>query len=145
MAGWLFRVIPMARVFKLTPLIPSESNESRAFIRWARYSKRKHPELEMIYHIPNGGLRDIQTGARLKKEGVKPGMPDYHLPVARGGYHSLYIEMKIIEGGKLSDVQEKVITQLLKYGNKVVVCYGWEQAKKAVLDYLALEHEACEE
>ena len=39
-------------------------------------------------------IRDIRTAANLKKEGVKRGVPDICLPVSRGKYHGLYIEMK---------------------------------------------------
>ena len=42
-----------------------------------------------------GGKRDAKTATILKRQGVKAGVPDLHLPVARGGYHGLYIELKV--------------------------------------------------
>mgnify|MGYP004433785991 CR=1 FL=1 len=39
--------------------------------------------------------RDARTAANLKRQGVKAGVPDLHLPVARGGYNGLYIELKV--------------------------------------------------
>lgn len=56
--------------------------------------RRAHPELQLLYHVPNEGKRTWRTGARLKSEGLKPGVPDLCLPVARGKYHGLYVELK---------------------------------------------------
>ena len=61
-------------------------------MEWAEGQLIQHPELKMLYAIPNGGARNAITGALLKAEGVKPGVPDLCLPVARGKYHGLYIE-----------------------------------------------------
>jgi len=77
---------------KLMP--PSESNEQIALFQWVSYQLKRYPELELLYHIPNGGHRYATTAKRLKAEGVKAGVPDLCLPVARGGYYGLYIEMK---------------------------------------------------
>lgn len=113
----------------------SEHDEQVAFIEWSSYSLRHYPELEAIYAIPNGGLRNLRVGAKLKAEGVKPGIPDLHLPVARGGFHSLYIEMKFGSGKQTAT--QKLRQKILEgHGNKVVVCYGWEEAIGAVKEYL---------
>ena len=55
--------------------------------QWVTYQQGRFPELVLLYHIPNGGKRDAQTAISLKRQGVKAGVPDLHLPVARGGYH----------------------------------------------------------
>ena len=52
----------------------------------------------MLYHIPNGGTRDAIEGRHLKQQGVKRGVPDLCLPVARENYHALYIELKTDTG-----------------------------------------------
>ncbi len=81
----------------------------------------------MLYHIPNGGKRSKAEAGRFKAMGVKPGVPDIHLPVPRGPYHSLYIELKAPKG-RVSENQADWLADLNRYGNKAVVCYGWEQA-----------------
>jgi hypothetical protein len=48
----------------------SESAEQIALFQWANLSLKKHPELALLYHIPNGGLRNVVVAVRLKKEGV---------------------------------------------------------------------------
>ena len=89
-----------------------------------------------MYHIPNEGKRSVVRGAQMKREGLKKGVPDICLPVARGRYHGLYIEMKRRRDGRLTKEQEKWIERLNRYGNKAVVCRGWEEAAQAIGDYM---------
>lgn len=65
--------------------IASESQEQIALFQWANLAVGTMPDLCMLYHIPNGGLRTKATAARLKKEGVKAGYPDIGLDVAWRG------------------------------------------------------------
>lgn len=113
-----------------------ESDHQIALIKWAKMQQKAVPELSLLYHIPNGGHRSITTAARMKAEGVLAGVPDLHLPVSRGGYHSLYIEMKAPKG-RLSENQKRIIPLLEEENNKVVVCYSWIEAKDEILAYLA--------
>jgi len=96
----------------------------------------EHTELELMYHIPNGGKRNIATARRLKAEGVKSGVPDIHLPVARGAYHGLYIELKKQRGGNTTENQDTWVAALNKQGYRAIVCKGWEDASREILNYL---------
>ena len=113
----------------------SESVEQMCLFRWAAYSMGAMPELEWLYHIPNGGKRDITTAKRLKAEGVKAGVPDVCLPIPRGVYHGLYIELKAGKN-KTTDNQDKWLTALEGNGYLTAVCYGWEEASKVITEYL---------
>lgn len=88
--------------------VPSEHQEQCMLFAWAAY----RPVLALLHAIPNGGKRDIRTDAMLKAEGVKPGVPDIFLPIARGPYHGMYIELKRRKGGVLSKEQEAWIRAL---------------------------------
>ena len=125
----------MRRNYSVLPL-PTESIEQQRLFQWAILQSGKYPALLKMYHIPNGGKRSKTEAARFKAEGVKPGMPDVHLPTARGKYHSLYIEMKRQRGGRLSQDQKDRIDELREEGNKVVVCMGWEEAARVIMEYL---------
>ena len=94
------------------------------------------PELNLLYHIPNEGKRSVKTGARMKAEGLKKGVPDVCLPVARGGCHGLYIELKRQRGGTVSELQKEWITALTEQGYKAVVCRGADEAIKVIKEYL---------
>lgn len=89
-----------------------------------------------MYHIPNGGKRGKAEAIRFKAEGVKSGVPDICLPVARLGYHGLYIELKRRKGGKVSEEQNEWIGALNGQGYAAVVCRGWESAKEFIMAYL---------
>lgn len=113
----------------------TESEEQQALFQWAKLQECAHPELALLHHVPNGGYRSPKTATVLKAEGVKAGVPDVCLPVARGGYFGLYIEMKI-KGNKPSNAQLWWIDKLQKEGYLVWVCYGFEAAKEKILGYL---------
>ena len=103
---------------------------------WAEVQRAKWPELDLLFHIPNGSCKSINQAIKFKREGLKPGVPDLCLPVARQGYHSLYIEMKRSNGGRLSDAQKWWLENLRSQGNKAVVCNGFEEAAGVIEDYL---------
>ena len=114
----------------------TEADEQETLVEWARVQEGKWPELKLLHHIPNGGSRNKAEAARLQGQGVKPGVPDLCLPVARGGYHGLYIEMKRRKGGKVSSEQESWLDALRGQGYKAVICWGWEDAKNVIEGYL---------
>ena len=73
--------------------LSKEAGHQYAVMLWSQQPeiRKKWPELELLHHIPNGGSRDVVEAAHMKRQGVKSGVPDLHLPVPRGGYASLYI------------------------------------------------------
>ena len=71
--------------------LDDESGHQEALFSWAAYRTEIMPELQYMYHVPNGGKRDKATAAVLKRQGVKAGVPDIMLPAARAGYHGLYM------------------------------------------------------
>ena len=117
-------------------ITPHEGEEQATLFSWAAMKRGKYPELDLLFHIPNGGSRGKAEAARFKAEGVKPGVPDLFLPVARGPYHGLFIEMKRKKGGKVSDNQKAWIAALTVQGDLAVVCYGWKDAASLIVDYL---------
>ena len=72
----------------------SEHHEQAAVIAWKERNQHSIPELALLFAIANGGKRHVITAAILKAEGVEPGVPDLCLPVRRGNYSGLYLEMK---------------------------------------------------
>lgn len=117
-----------------------ESDHQIALFEWAAMVPL--PELRLLYANANGGARHKATAGRLKAEGVKPGVPDLCLPVARHGYHGLYIELKRpkegpgTRAGKTSDDQDAWIAALTAEGYRAVVCYGWVEASEEIMRYL---------
>ena len=115
----------------------SEEHEAQcAVIEWAEWNTSKYPELELLHHCPNGEKRDKAVAARLKRAGTKAGIPDLHLPVSRGAFTGLYIEMKA-KGGRLSPAQAKMIRRLRDENNDVKVCYSASEAIAVIEVYLS--------
>lgn len=120
----------------------TESGHQRAvFARAAQKDFRERfPLLErLMFAIPNGGSRGDNArsrairGAQLKAEGVKSGVADIFISLARHGYHGLYIEMKKPTNekgrkGSLSDDQEKFRDAANMEGYGYVACYTWQEA-----------------
>lgn len=90
-----------------------------------------------VFHIPNGGSRHKAEAARLKAQGVRPGVPDLFVPVARGGYHGLFIEMKRAKGGRVSTDQARWIRELQAQGYRAHVCAGAANAIGLLREYMA--------
>lgn len=116
--------------------VPTEAQEQITLMNWAALQSGKYPELKLLYHVPNGGSRNKAEAGRLRAEGVKAGVPDLCLPVARGEYHGLYIELKRQRGGRASRNQVEWLDALSRQGYKVALCYGWEAAAETILRYL---------
>lgn len=117
----------------------TEAQHQANVFKWSRQPsvRSKWPELALLFHIPNGGTRDPVEGKHLKQQGVKRGVPDLCLPVARGRYHGLYIEMKTPLGCTTPE-QEWWGRRLTEEGYLWEVCRGWNQAVKTLEWYLNL-------
>lgn len=128
-----------------------ELQNSKALATWAQMQSVAIPELNWLFHWPNGGARDRKTvirkgkavtfspaGAMLKAMGAKPGALDYWLFVPRGRFCAMAFELKA-PGEKLSKEQRDLSAQLLKCGFHVPdPCVDWESAARAITAYLAL-------
>ncbi len=114
-----------------------ESEHQKALFGWALLQRREYPELDLLFHIPNGGSRHSAEAANLKRQGVKAGVPDLFLPVPRADYHGLFIELKAGRG-RLSEKQEAWLTALSQQGYAAMVCYGWDCAAEEIVKYLEM-------
>ena len=120
-------------------LLPREGAEQATLFNWAQMMSGRYPELRLLFHIPNGGGRSKAEAGRFKMEGVKAGVPDLFLPVARGKCHGLFIELKRQDGGRVSAEQKAWIDELRGQGYEARVCCGWEHASEALLWYLTMQ------
>lgn len=123
------------------PPIQREATEQRALISWASLAVKMQPDLRWLYHVPNGGKRGKAEAGMLKAEGVKKGIPDLHLPVRRGIYTGLRIELKST-GSVPSDMtpeQKEWLEHFQGQGEFAVGVNGWELARDLIQAYLALE------
>lgn len=111
-----------------------EDAECKALWEWAQL----YPILrDCLFHVPNGGKRNAREAARMKGMGVRAGVHDYLLPVPRGAFHGLWIEMK---AGKNSatPAQKEWRARMQAQGYAAYIVYGWTQARHVIRWYLSL-------
>lgn len=115
----------------------SEHKEQAGFFTWARKPRTLmvFPELRWAHAIPNGGLREKRVAASMRAEGVTAGVWDILLPVKRGSYSGLYIEMKYGRNG-LTEQQEAFGAFVSAQGFATIVCRSAVEAVRAAMAYL---------
>jgi len=146
-AGATLRDEPLAKRRK-----PPREPEHRAqvgLVKWAALTRIPHfrgspaSDVEVsdtvadhLLAIPNGGARSPRTAGRLKAEGVKAGVWDLFLPLARLGYLGLWIEMKS-DTGDVSPEQKKFRARVERAGFATLVCReNWGLGAEAIAAYL---------
>lgn len=120
----------------------SEHSEQAAVIQWAGLMEGMYPVLAWLHSSLNGIMIPASKTTRariinhMKAEGMKKGIPDLFLPVARRGYHGLYIEMK---RGSNKPTPEQV--EFLKFAEEQgyldKVCYSADEAIETLKWYLS--------
>lgn len=127
----------------------TEAAHQTALFAWATLQMKEYPELKWMHHIPNGGARGndkrsaMIRGAQLKQQGVKIGVADIFLPIKRGEYSGLYIEMKKPDQKPKRDGKGGVSDEQQEFGDFVktqsfgwCVCYSWDEAADLIIQYL---------
>lgn len=121
----------------------SEHQEQAALVSWwFLYCNTIRTDYRLLFAIPNAQilLRHANNPAAMmaymRAEGFRKGAPDLLLAVPRGKYHGLFIEMKRAASGVVSDEQKDMLRILSAAGYMCMVCYGAEDAKRVIMDYL---------
>lgn len=117
-------------------MIPSEHEEQSTVIRYCDIKKIP------VFAIPNANALSsqnkqmaIRNMAKMKREGLRKGIPDLFIPVAKDNYHGLFIEMKRIKGSTTSKEQKDWIEKLNNNGYKAIVCKGSKVAIEEIEKY----------
>jgi len=111
---------------------------------WIRTHESQYELLRFIFHVPNGGFRHISTAVKLKRSGVRPGIPDVLILVPMQGYHGCAIEMKAGKN-KTTPEQKRWLEDLKNFGYSTHVCYSWIEAARVICEYLDLPKELIKE
>lgn len=116
----------------LNGVIPLESQEQEEFAAWCDAKGL------LWFHIPNERKATVRVMVELERNGLKKGVPDNFIAEPSGKYHGLFIELKRAKKSlsRKSVEQRRWIKALAKKGYKAVFCYGAEEAKRVVCEYL---------
>jgi adenylate cyclase class IV len=113
-----------------------ESDDQIKLVAWCRTF---YPEqADFLFAVPNGGFRRMTEAIRLKAEGVRAGFPDIGFVRPCGPYHGAFIELKKMQGGRVSKEQADWHVRLTREGYFVKVCNGLAAAQAALTWYWAL-------
>ena len=111
----------------------NESTLQRACVTWFRLAPRRYSGV--FFSVPNGGARNVVTGAILKAEGALRGVSDLILLVPRGRWHGLCIEMKA-EGGRQSPHQKAFEQAATEQGYRYIVIRSFDEFRAEIEKYL---------
>lgn len=90
-----------------------------------QYFHNNYPETrKLLFHVPNGGLRNLREASKFKSMGVIAGVPDLLL-INKGKLYG--IELKT-EDGVLSKVQKELHKVWELNGIEVLVTYGLKES-----------------
>ena len=127
---------------------PLETYEQQRVVGWASYQSFEGGKVgAFLFAIPNGGSRRktcgriSQEALRMKREGVRSGVPDLFLALpSKEGHHGLFIEMKrrIKSLSSVSDAQRAWQEKLRQAGYRAEICYGSDEAIATIKAYLHL-------
>ena len=116
-----------------------ESQHQRALFEWARLPAvlRSMPELHLLEGSMNGVPLPPAVAALAWANGMLKGQHDVRLPVARGRWIGLSIELKV-EDNRPSPDQLRIGGLLEAEGWKVHYEWDWEDARRRIIEYLNL-------
>lgn len=119
-----------------------EDDHQKAVIQWANLARINGLKVgDYLFSIPNGAslagnkAQRARQMARLKAQGLKNGVSDLFLPVPRGNWHGLWIEMKSSKG-RVSPSQAEWGELMIAQGYEFKVCYSASEAIAAIEEYL---------
>lgn len=122
--------------------IRHERDDQKNLVKWFYLQYPK----EIIISIPNDLVRTCVQARNATYQGLVSGVPDLFIPIARNGFHGLWIEMKRMGApghrkGIVSERQAKMLEYLSNKNYRTSVCFGFESAKLEIETYLGSRYE----
>jgi hypothetical protein len=114
----------------------SEYEDQVAIFEWAAKYEYCWPCLELLFGSLMGIKLPLKLLNKALKSGMKKGKPDINLPVPRGGYCGLWIELKAVGGKKPAGDQKRILKHLGREGNAVFACKGSDAAIRTIEAYV---------
>ena len=111
-----------------------EAIEQAKVIAWAKRHEHIYPYLWLLHCSLNGVKMTKAQAVRAIAQGMKKGVADLFLPVKKGVYSGLYIEMKS-EKGRTSIDQSKFLTAVSENDYLAHICYSAVEAIDKIKGY----------
>lgn len=95
-----------------------------------------------IFSIPNAQRlsfldrkKAVIAMVKLKKTGLKAGVPDLFIPMVKNGYSGMFLELKTTKG-RLTSRQKEWLGILSENGYYAICCYSLDEAITQINQYL---------
>lgn len=125
---------------------PKEEDEQEQLFIWAKKNEKDYPHLQLLNASLMGANLSIHQRKKAVRIGCKKGFPDISLPVARCGYNGLFIELKRVRFGRISDEQADVLLKLNRLGGNLAVSVkGAQESQRLIKAYLDNNREVVNE
>lgn len=115
-----------------------EHQHQCAVFEWAALLRHRYPCLKFMYSTLNGERMTIRRAVRASRAGMKRGVPDIVLPVARNGFHGFYAELKA-GYNKPTEDQKEYLEFLKSEGYHADWYKGSGAVISAIESYLGIE------
>lgn len=116
----------------------SESTMHKTVMEWVRL----HPKLNgIVIHMPNEGPRTERYGRLLRDMGMRAGVSDLFICMARHGFHGAWIELKSARG-RVSREQASFQLDMANQGYFTMVCYSVDEAIQTISWYTGVGQKA---
>lgn len=106
-----------------------------ALVNWCALFSQKYPALKLLRGSMNGVHLTAAQAGKAKAAGMLKGEHDITLPVARGGYHGLSLELKH-GSNKPTPEQLEYGERLKEEGWYVTYSWDWQEAANIIQKYL---------
>jgi len=107
------------------------------------WNESKFPDLRFVFACPNGGKRHIGVAVKMKREGVKRGVPDIFIPIPKMDNLLCIISGKWLETktdiGKQSKEQKEYQKFLLDKGYNYALCRSVDELLDETENYLQIK------
>ena len=120
-------------------IVATERQENFALMNWVNH---QYEIREVFLHIANEYKGNAIGGKIRQRIGVKPGVSDYFLPIPKGNYHGLWIELKRKKNAICSVNQKVWIEKMQNLGYAAYFCYGADEAIKCIKTYMDIKPNA---
>lgn len=112
------------RARRKPPQTPGGLSEHQIHSAVAAHLRARCPAQVVWWHTPNGELRDPVTAAKLKRMGVRAGLPDFLLLITGRLYG---LELKRERGAAISPAQREMHAALISAGAIVATARGLDE------------------
>ncbi len=118
-------------------LIPFENDDQRAVFEWAerQVEEKRYSELCLMYLLPHATRWSFLLMGYFERA-TNIAAPDICLPVPKGGFGALYIELRHASAARRRPDENDFVHGLRAFGNAALTVYGADEAIAVIRSYL---------